>query len=236
MGAKERIDGENYNVLDLTLTSAVTAWTPVFVAGLGALIPKVTADANVKVAYIRSGRYQFPITTSLTVSRGRAVYYNSAANTVQETIPAAGFYLGVAADNGTGTAGYVDVLINETVGNSVQPKVTVTDIADTAPTLTAAQIIGGIIKSTPTAARAATLPTAALLLAVIPNAIVGTEVRVTFNNAAAATHALTITDSASITNGGVAAHAAVAAATAKSIRIVFTNVTADSEAAVWYLD
>jgi len=235
MPAIKRIEGEEFNVLDLTLTAAQTTRVPTFVAGIGALIPLTTSGASVKNSYARSGRFQLPISTGETVSMGDLVYYDSSAATVKNTVPAAGFYLGIAADDGTATAGYVDVLLNETLGNDVQPITTIADAVDTAPTLTAAQVIGGIVEGTPTAARAYTLPTAALLLAVIPNAKVGTEVKLTVCNNAAATHAITITDSASITAGGVAAHAAVAAATAKTIRIVFSNVTAASEAAVWYL-
>ena len=63
--------------------------------------------------------------------------------------------------------------------------------------------------------------------------LVGTTVKFKVVNCAAATHSVTIVASDSITNGGIAAHLGVAAATAASFEIVFTNVT-DSVAAELY--
>lgn len=103
---------------------------------------------------------------------------------------------------------------------------TVTDIADTAPTLTAAQVFGGIIVGTPTTARTATLPTAASLWALCSNPKVGTSIHFSVENAAAATNAITIGAVASITNGGHANNLIVAASTSKAFKIVFTSATA----------
>lgn len=228
----ERVECCESDVLDFAHTAATTAWTPICVPGLGVLIPRTTKVAGVKNSFARSGRYTAPIADSVAISKGNSVYYDSAADKVQTDIPAAGFFLGIAADNGTATAGYVDVLVNVKPRNK---KTIITTVADGAATYTAAQVLGGAFKSTPTAARAHTLPTAAQLKAALPDAEVGTEVEFTIDNLAAATHAITLTDSASITNGGIAAHAVVAAATAATFKIVFTNVTADSEAATWIL-
>lgn len=106
--------------------------------------------------------------------------------------------------------------------------------ANTTATLTAGDVIGGIIKSTPEANINITLPDADDLLALIPGAVVGTTVKFKVVNCAAETHGITLVASNSITNGGVAAHLGVAAATAASFEIVFTNVTAGAEAAVLY--
>lgn len=106
--------------------------------------------------------------------------------------------------------------------------------ANTTAALTAGEVIGGIIKSTPAANINITLPDAADLLELVPGAVVGTTVKFKVVNCAAATHGITLVASDSITNGGIAAHLSVAAATAASFEIVFTNVTADEEAAVLY--
>jgi hypothetical protein len=66
----------------------------------------------------------------------------------------------------------------------------------------------------------------------MPNAKVGTAFRVKIMNLAAATHAVTVVASASITNGGRSGDFTIAYATTAEFEIRFTNVTADSEAAV----
>ncbi len=106
--------------------------------------------------------------------------------------------------------------------------------ANEAATLTAEDVIGGIVKSTPTAAINITLPGADALLALVPGAVIGTTVKFKVVNCAAATNSITLVASASITNGGVGDHLVVAPATAASFEIVFTNVTAGSVAAVLY--
>ena len=100
--------------------------------------------------------------------------------------------------------------------------------------LTAGEVIGGIVKSTPVANIEITLPDAAALLALVPGAVVGTTVKFKVVNCAADTHSIKLVASSSITSGGVAAHLDVAPATAASFEIVFTNVTASAEAAVLY--
>ena len=105
--------------------------------------------------------------------------------------------------------------------------------ANTTAALEAGDVIGGIVKSTPESAISLTLPDADDLLALVPGAVVGTTVKFKVVNCAAATHGITLVASDSITNGGIAAHLSVAAATAASFEIVFTNVT-DSVAAELY--
>jgi len=87
-------------------------------------------------------------------------------------------------------------------------------LADAAATLTVAQIIDGIVTMTPTAGRALTTPTGAEIVAAfggIPS--IGTTFELTIVNAAAATHAITLTAGASgVTLGGVAGMATIAAA------------------------
>jgi hypothetical protein len=106
--------------------------------------------------------------------------------------------------------------------------------ANTTATLTAGEVIGGIVKSTPEADINITLPGADDLLALIPGAVVGTCVTFSVINCAAATHKLTMVASSSITNGGIDAHLDIDAASSATFKIVFTNVTTGSVAATLY--
>lgn len=87
---------------------------------------------------------------------------------------------------------------NETVlGASSAPQVA----TDTA-TLTAAQIVNGMLVATPTANATLTLPTAALIDAAIPNARIGSTFDLALVNAAAATYTAALALSTGVTNGG----------------------------------
>jgi len=112
-------------------------------------------------------------------------------------------------------------------------KATVNEVNETG-ILTAAEVIGGIVKSTPATAISITLPGANDLLALVPGAVVGTTVKFKVVNCDEATCSITLVPSETITNGGVTAHLVVDAATAASFEIVFTNATADEAAAVLY--
>jgi hypothetical protein len=158
------------------------------------------------------------------------------------TLPIGSIYLRDRVSDSTTQSGF-DIYLKKASGSSGwyyiataadagQTIVTQAALADAAATLTAAQVLGGEAAITPTAARAITLPAAADLLALIPNAVVGTTIQFAILNLAAATHAVTMTASATITNGGRAGDFTVAAATTALYRIRFTNVTASSEAAV----
>jgi len=124
--------------------------------------------------------------------------------------------------------------INSSLGQVSEYKY-VTDEDDNTPTLTADEVYGGIITGTPTTTpKAYTMPSAASLLALIPNAVVGTSIKLTIKNLAAAVNAIAVSGGASITNGGVAGDFTIAASTNATFDIVFTNVTPSSEAAVMY--
>jgi hypothetical protein len=257
--------------------AAVTAWTPIYVSGLGPIVPVVNAEANQLCVYYRFGVFKFTVAESTTITVGNAVYYNSASRVVQDTAPGTGFYLGKALSGGTGNATgtvSVEVSLNDNpaiTGNfgaenittegdvscanvDASGDITCDDLtssgivastssqvigiatvktANTTATLEAGDVIGGIVKSTPESAISLTLPNAADLLAFVPDAVVGTTVKFKVVNCAATTHSITLVESASITNGGVADHLGVAPATAASFEIVFTNVT-DSVAAELY--
>jgi hypothetical protein len=213
-------------IVERAHTAAVTAWTPVYIAGLGVCIPQISADANpaVKTTFYVKGVFRFAIDTSITVTQGDRLWYDGTATKVQKTIPAVGFLLGLAMESGTAVAGYVDVSIN---AESTPAKIyTPLDVADTANTLTAEQVLGGVIYGIMVTARTQTLPSAAELWALAPGAAVGSAVDFTVVNCGADSDVMTVAVPASITNKGTAAHLTVGQNAARTYRIIFTSATA----------
>jgi hypothetical protein len=108
----KKSDGENGQI-KYAHSSAVTAWTPIFVSGFGALIPIVTATAAEMAAaaiiFYRKGIFNFAIQTAETVAARAAVYYDTATDKVTTTSSATTYFIGVSVAAGSGTAGYVDV-------------------------------------------------------------------------------------------------------------------------------
>jgi len=106
-----------------------------------------------------------------------------------------------------------------------------------AVTLTAAQLLGGIIVRDPNGAgRTDTLPTAALLVAACPGAVVGTTVQCVIINGADAAEAITIQEGTGGTwDANFGAAKTIAQNTTKTVRLRLTNVTAGAEAYVIYL-
>lgn len=234
MVGKLFLRGEDDNIV-LSHTSAVVKDTPIFIAGIGALLPQCSAAAGVAVSYKRKGLVSATVANSIAVVIGSPVFYDSAADTVVLVRPASGFYLGVAVTAGTGNAGGtvgVDVLLNASATDALPAKA-IAALSDGAVTLTAAQVLGGIAAMTPTTGRNVTMPSAVDLLALVPGAKVGSAIEFTLKNAAASSNALTVVASSNITNGGIAGDFTVAAATNASYWIVFTNVTS-APAAVMY--
>jgi hypothetical protein len=87
---------------------------------------------------------------------------------------------------------------NETILGAASAPQTATDTA----TLTAAQIVNGMLVATPTANATLTLPTAVLIDAAIPNARIGSTFDLALVNAAAATYTAAFALSTGVTNGG----------------------------------
>lgn len=112
------------DVMEYAHSAAVTAHKPICVAGLGVLLPIASLGANVTGAYARKGRYNFCVTSATVVTAGAKVYYDTATDKIILTVPAAGFFLGVAAEAATGNAGgtvYCPIFINE---NELAPDLT----------------------------------------------------------------------------------------------------------------
>lgn len=113
-------------------------------------------------------------------------------------------------------------------------KTTVTTISTAgAVTFTAAQLLGGLILRNPNGAgRADVVPTAALMVAAIPGAVVGDSFRFVIRNTAGAAETITLTpDGAATTISGTAT---IAQNNSKEFLLVLTNVTASSEAYTIY--
>jgi hypothetical protein len=115
----------------------------------------------------------------------------------------------------------------------ISPKVVPATITTAgAGTYTAAQIIGGLILRDPAGDnRTDTTHTAAQILAVIPNAIVGSAFEFTVRNDADAAETITVAGGSGVTPSGTMT---IAQNNTKRFMVVFTNVTAASEAATLY--
>ena len=110
--------------------------------------------------------------------------------------------------------------------------VVTTDATAAAATYNAAELIGGLILRDPAGAdRTDTISTAALLVAAMPGAIVGSSFRVTVRNTADAAETITVAAGTGITLSGTAT---IAQNNTKEFLIVLTNVTSGSEAATMY--
>ena len=96
-----------------------------------------------------------------------------------------------------------------TMGYAAEPQT-----ATSTATLTAAQILGGVLVANPsTSAATYTLPTAALIDAALPNATVGSTFDLAIVNLGTSSGAVTLSMGTGVTNGG---NAAVAVAVTSS--------------------
>lgn len=123
-------------------------------------------------------------------------------------------------------------VILPTVGPIVAFGVTVSNTTAGALTYTAAMLKAGLIKRNPSgAARSDVTPTAALLLAAVPGAVIGTAFEFTITNDATAAETITVTAGTGATLTGTMT---IAQNNSKRFRVEFTNVTAASEAYTVY--
>lgn len=99
-------------------------------------------------------------------------------------------------------------------------------------TLTAAQILGGMLLIDPNGSQAYTLPTAALLVAACSEGLsVGNGFEFTITNTADAGETITVTAGTGCTTSGTMT---IAQSNTKRFLVVFTNITAGSEAFTIY--
>ena len=112
------------------------------------------------------------------------------------------------------------------VDDELVSKRTQTAKTDTA-TLTAAEVITGIIDGTPTSAATYTLPTAALLVAGIANCKVGSSFFFAVNNKAGGAYTITVAAGSGGTADGTLT---VSQNVIRLFLVIITNVTSSSEA------
>ena len=109
------------------------------------------------------------------------------------------------------------------------PKTTVTTVATaTAVTLTAAEVLGGIVLQDPAGGSVTTtLPTAALMVAAMNGARIGTTVRFLIRNTADSSETITV---AAGTGGTTSGTMTIAQSNTKEFLLRLTGVTEGSEA------
>ena len=112
------------------------------------------------------------------------------------------------------------------VDDELVSKRTQTAVTNTA-TITAAQLITGILDGTPTSAATYTLPTAALLVAGIANCKVGSSFFFAVNNKAGGAYTITVAAGSGGTADGTLT---VAQNVIRLFLVIITNVTSSSEA------
>jgi len=112
------------------------------------------------------------------------------------------------------------------VDDELVSKRTQTAVTNTA-TITAAQLITGILDGTPTDAATYTLPTAALLVAGIANCKVGSSFFFAVNNKAGGAYTITVAAGSGGTADGTLT---VAQNVIRLFLVIITNVTSSSEA------
>ncbi|MDP1570345.1 MAG: DUF2190 family protein [Vicinamibacterales bacterium] len=226
--------------IDLTApTGGVTTGVGVLIGRLFSVaLSTVLAAANFVGATV--GVWSLAKTSTQVWAAGDKIYWNNTDKRA-ENVPTAGFRLiGVcieAAGNPTSTG---KVLLLPGVSMAIQGDAlpaAASKATAGAVTLTAAEILGGIVVADCAGAgRTYTLPTAALLVAAIPGAQVGDIVRCLVVNGSDADEALTL---AAGSGGGFDANQTASSRvipqnTSKNVHIRLTNVTAEAEAYVVY--
>lgn len=231
--------GEN---LDLTApTGGVTT-------GVGTLVGRIfsvaLATASAAAAFVgrRCGVWKLAKTSAQAWAVGDKVYWDD-TNKVASTTLTAGFrFIGLAtatAANPSST-GYVLLVPGFAawlVGQGESAPAAASKATAGAVTLTAAEIVGGIVVADCAGAgRTYTLPTAALLVAAIPGVAVGDIIRCLIINGSDAAETITLAEG---TGGGwdtnqTSSSRVIPQNSSKLVAIRITNVTASSEAYVVY--
>lgn len=140
--------------------------------------------------------------------------------------------LGVAGKTFLGETAVVTDAKAVVQGMNNFPLLTLTSLTSAAAvTLTAAQVIGGLISDAVSEANAATLPAPADIVAAIPNCKVGTSFMLVYKNASSGAFTITVTANGSSTIVGTAT---IAQNNTKIFMAKVTNITGLSEAVEFY--
>lgn len=224
---------------------SVTAPTGGFTKGVGALIGRLfgvahnTVLATIAAVLGTRGVWSLAKTSAQAWVVGDPIYWDD-TNKRADNVPTAGFRrIGVAVATAANPSSVGSVRLDYSIGplqGDTGPAAASKSTAG-GVTLTAAEVIGGIVVADPNGAgRTYTLPTAALLVAAVPGAKVGDIVRCLIVNGADAAEAITVAEGA---GGGfdanqTAASRVIGQNTSKLVHIRLTNVTAAAEAYVVY--
>lgn len=232
-----------YSGKHLTLTAPYQRNT-----GLGALVGNIfgvaltTVASGVAAEFATEGVWSLAKTSAQAWAAGEKIYWDN-TNKRADNVPTAGFRLiGTATETAANPSSTGSVklygrrapLVGVDTGSA---PAAASKATAGAVTLTAAEVIGGIVVADCAGAgRTYTLPTAALLVAAIPGAQVGDVVRCLIVNGSDAAEAITLAEG---TGGGfdanqTATSRVIAQNGSKTIAIRLTNVTAASEAYVVY--
>lgn len=227
------------NDLDLTApTGGVTSGVGVLIGRLWAVALTTAAAAAAFVGGTR-GVWDLAKTSAQAWVAGDIIYWDN-TNKRADNVPTAGFRrIGVAVAAAANPTSTGKVKLDPVIGPIQDDQAPAAASIATAgnETLTAAQLLGGIIVRDPAgAARTDTLPTAALLVAAIPGAKVGDVIRTLIVNGADAAEAITLAagSGGAFDANQTAASRVIGQNTSKCVHIRLTNVTAASEAYVVY--
>jgi len=195
--------------------------------------PPYTGGTTVDALAIEGGIYL--MTTDGTPVRGQDVYYNSTSKKLTATSAGNTHFgtllagptgdmsaAGPAADGDAGYAYHNPIGISGSTALGNKSEAT----QSTTATLTAAQLLGGMINSAPAGAITLTLPTAANLVAGIAGAAVGDSFDVTIENTSGGANTITLAAGGATLRGGTS----VAQNKSALIRILITNVGSGTEA------
>lgn len=190
-----------------------------------------TADAAAKNAFAVAGLIEYAKVSAQAWTALEAVYFDEGNDRFTNVYDATYVLAGVASEaaaNPTSTG-----LVILIPGISANPTSTVTvETTAGAVTYAAAEMVGGFISRDPAGASRADLSdTAALIVAAIPGAIVGSSFEFTIRNDADAAEVITFTTNTGITLSGTMT---IAQNNSKRFLAVVTNATDASEAVTIY--
>lgn len=225
--------------IDLTApTGGVTSGVGVLIGRLFTVALQTVAAAAAFVG-TRVGVWSLAKTSAQAWSVGDKIYWDN-ANKRADNVPTAGFRrIGVcvvAAANPSSTGKVLLMPGVDYIQGDALPAAASNNTAG-AVTLTAAEVLGGVVVADPNGAgRTYTLPTAALLVAAIPGVAVGDIIRCLIVNGADAAETITLSAGAggAFDANQTAASQVIPQNSSKLVHIRITNVTAASEAYVVY--
>ncbi len=196
-------------------------------------VPSFTGGTLTDALACEGGIYT--IATDGTPVIGKDVYFNSSTSKLTAT-SVGNVHFGVCVAGPTGDLAGASPASDgdlcdahhapNSLGANTQPGTRSEATQSTTATLTAAQLLGGMINSAPAGAITLTLPTAANMVAGIKGAQVGDSFDVTIENTSGGANTITLAAGGATLRGGTS----VAQNKAALLRILITNVTASSEA------